>query len=331
MAFHVSQKHLFYTEIAKLLEAGFGIREAAASMLDTKLPTAQAGLLEEMDRELEAGKSIAESFDSTNSMISPLERSVIGAGERGGRMAAAFQHLADYYGMLAAARREALRAMVYPMVLLHMGIFVGVLAPALMKGDSTMYEIVTRFVVTMLGVYLVGFLVFLGVRGLLATVPNSAPLDRFVSRIPVIGGALRAMAMARFTKVYHIGLLAGLSMKETVETAARASRSGVVSAAAKRLTATLESNGPLGPEFIASGAFPKAFARSYSTAEESGGLDKDMARWSLVYQDDAAKAVRTLSTVTAKVGTFLVMLFVAWTILRVFSGYYGMIDDVLNE
>ena len=79
MAFTAAQKHLFYTEIAKLLEAGFGIREAGKAMLDTRLPAGQADLLRRMDADLEAGKSITEAFGA--GVITPLERSIIGAGE----------------------------------------------------------------------------------------------------------------------------------------------------------------------------------------------------------------------------------------------------------
>ena len=96
MGFSAAQKHLFYTEIAKLLEAGFGIREAGRAMLDTRLPGQQADLLRRMDADLEAGKSITDAFGT--GVITPLERSLIGAGERGGRMAPAFQHLADEHG-----------------------------------------------------------------------------------------------------------------------------------------------------------------------------------------------------------------------------------------
>ena len=330
MAFPAAHKHLFYTEVAKLLEAGFGIREAAAAMLDTRLPAIQAALLREMDRELEAGKSITDSFGKGSELISPLERSIIGAGERGGRMAAAFQHLADYYGMLAEARKEAMRGMAYPLLLLHLGLLVGVLAPGLINGDPW-GDILRDFVIALLIVYAVGFLLWMGGRAVLAAAPGNASLDRMINLIPVIGKARRSMAMARFTKVYHICLLAGLSMEETVETSVRSARGGVIGEAGKRLSGALKDGKPLGPEFIACGAFPKAFARSYATAEESGGLDKDLARWSGVYQDDAAHAVKTLSTVASKLGYFLVMLFIAWTVIRVYSGYYGMMDDLLNE
>ena len=327
MAFSASQKHLFYTEIAKLLEAGFGIREAGRVMLDTKLPAAQAELLRKMDVDLEAGKTISDSFGP--GVITPLERSIIGAGERGGRMAPAFQHLADYYGMLASARKEALGAMVYPAFLLHLGLFVGVLAPGMGSGAS-FGEMAVDFVIALLAVYGAGFVLWVVIRAVLNNASANKALDAVLRRIPVIGGARRAMAMARFTKVYHTCLLAGLSMNETVEAASEASHSATIRAAGKQLTEVLKGGGPLGPTMVSSGAFPSAFARSYATAEEAGSLDKDLARWATVYQDDAARGSKMAAGMISKGLYFAVLLFVAWTIIRFYTGQFEQIENMLE-
>jgi type II secretory pathway component PulF len=329
MAFTFAQKHLFYTEIAKMVEAGFGIREAGRAMLDTRLPAVQADLLRAMDRDLEAGKSITEAFGGEDRSITELERRIIGAGERGGRLAPAFQHLADYFGMLATARRDALQSMAYPLLLLHLGLFVGVLVPGLMA-QSDFIEIVKRFVLALFALYAAVLIGWIGLNALLAAAPGKPGLDRVLNAIPVLGGARRALALARFTKVYHSCLLAGLSMKETVETASRAAHSGVIAYAGRELVATLDEGGALGPKFVSCGAFPPAFARSYATAEESGSLDKDLARWSTVYQNDAARTVKTASNVVSKLVYFLVLLFVAWTVIRAYSGYYAELNELME-
>jgi type II secretory pathway component PulF len=327
MGFTAAQKHFFYTEIAKLLEAGFGIREAGRAMLDTRLPGLQADLLRRMEGDLEAGKSITEAFGA--GVITPLERSIIGAGERGGRMAPAFQHLADYFGMLASARREAMAAMAYPAFLLHLGLFMGVLAPGLMSGTG-FPEIARDFVLLLLVLYAVGFVVWLGVKALLRNAGDSTVLDGILRRIPVIGGARRAMAMARFTKVYHTCLLAGLSMQETVETATEASHSATIHGAGKQLVQALKGGGPLGPTMMSCGAFPSAFARSYATAEEAGSLDRDLARWASVYQEDAARGTKSAAGLISKGVYFAVLLFVAWTIIGIYSGYFQQLEDILE-
>jgi type II secretory pathway component PulF len=233
--------------------------------------------------------------------------------------------------MLAVARREALQAMAYPVALLHLGLFVAVVAPGLMAGGKGFGGLLIQFLLVLAALYAGLFLTGLAVRTVLAAAPERPVLEHGIGRIPVLGSARRSMAMARFTKVYHTCLLAGLSMKETVETACTASHNGVIREAGRRLQAALDEGSALGPVFLASDAFPPAFARSYATAEESGGLDKDLGRWADFFQDEAARRVRTASAVISKAVYFAVLLFVAWTIIRSYTARYNEMFEMLDD
>ncbi|MEO8613706.1 MAG: type II secretion system F family protein [Luteolibacter sp.] len=321
-------KHLFYLEMAKLLGAGFGIREAAAVLLDTKLPPVQANLLKDLNHGLEAGHSIAEAFAKDTSTISELERSMIGAGEHGGNLAPAFQHLADYFGMLASARREMMASMIYPLVVLHMGIFIGIVPTAMMKGESFL-KILGQLAVTLIVIYVMAFVVFVLIRAVLKAAPDNVKIDQFLQRIPLVGKARQNMAMARFSKVYHSCILAGITMSETAQIASQASQSGVIREAGKNLVKTAQAGNSLGPQFMADDAFPKAFSRSYTTGEEAGTLDKDMARWANLFQTEAEASAKTLAVMIPKVLYYFILGFVAWKIVGFFNGYYsGMLNEL---
>jgi type II secretory pathway component PulF len=323
-----AHKHLFYTEIAKLLEAGFDIRKAAAVLMDTRLPASQAELLTNLNRGLDSGQSITAAFGRDGKSISELERGIIGAGERGGKLAPAFQHLAGYYGMLAAARREMVRGMIYPIIVLHLGIFIAIVPGALMSGTMTHGQIFVSMLTTLLVVYVAAFILVLAIRAILKAAPKNAALDRSINRIPWIGAARRNLAMSRFCKVYHSCLLAGISMGETVRLASGAAQSGLIRAAGKRLEQVAKAGGALGPAFMAEDAFPKAFARSYSTGEEAGTLDKDLASWCKVFQDDAASSAKNMSVMVPKVMYFIILAFVVWKVVGFYGGYYEKLDGI---
>lgn len=322
------KKHLFYTELAKLLEAGFGIRQAAAVMLDTRLPRAQAVILRTLDQALEAGSSVAAAFGSTAAGVSDLERSMIGAGERGGRLAAAFQHLADYFGMLAAVRTDALKRLIYPIFVLHLGIFVTVLPQPLRSVDAGGGSFGGRLLLALLVAYAAGFILVTLVRVLLNAARTQVLPDRLLNHVPFVRKARGSLAMARFTKVYHMGILAGLSMVETAQTAARAAHSATLGEAGRALAVAAGEGRQLGPLMLASPAFPKAFARSYATAEQSGTLDRDLERWSVVFQSDAARAAATLATVITSLLYASVLGFVAWGICSFYLGYFSDLEHI---
>lgn len=325
MMINATHKHAFYAELAKLVEAGFGIREAGKILQDTALPGPQQRLLDLMQSGLKSGKTIADSFSSDPVLVSDLERSIIGAGERGGRLAPAFQHLSDYFQLLATARSEALRSMIYPIILLHLGIILGGLSGALTEGEST-GSIFSGIALTLGLVYGIGCVVVMGSRSLLSAARSHAGVDGFLNRIPLLGKARRDLALARFTKVYHTCLLAGLSMQETAATATAAAQSGMIIEAGKQLAATLKTGDKLGPVFIASPAFPKAFARSYITAEESGTLDNDLARWADLFQQDAVRGARRVTATIPKLFYACVVIFIVWKILGFYQHYLDSLD-----
>jgi len=319
------QKHYFYLEMAKLLAAGFGIREAAAVLKETRLPSYQLKLLHGLEHGLEQGMSIADAYSQESLGVSEIEKSILYAGERGGRLAHAFQHLAEYFGLLANARRHLLKSILYPVLVLHLGIFISVVLGAILNDTEGIWG---RLLVTFLCVYAAGFALFLAVRALGKLSVKKEALDTFVNRVPLIGPVRKNLAMARFTKVYHACLLAGFTISEATTMAASAAHSGSILAAGKRLSRLAFNGDLLGPAFVSEDAFPKAFARSYATAELSGSLDKDMERWSLLYQQQSEASIRTLSIILPKIVGGLVMIFVAWKILGFWSDYYGKLESI---
>lgn len=323
-----THKHLFYSEMAKLLEAGFDIRKAAAVLMDTRLPAPQAHLLKDLNRGLESGQSITVAFSKDRKAITNLERNLIGAGERGGKLAPAFQHLADYFGMLASARRQAVISMIYPLIVLHLGIFVGNVPAALVKGEKTGGQILSDLLVTLLIVYVAAFVLLVVIRVLLKLATENPGIDRLINLVPWVGKARRNLAMARFCKVYHSCLLAGISMTETAKVSAEASQSGMIRFAGIQLVKVAKSGNLLGEPFMAANAFPQGFARSYATGEEAGTLDKDLARWSKLFQDDAESAMKNMSMMLPKVLYFLILGFAAWKVLGFFNGYYESLDSI---
>lgn len=320
-------KELFYTEISKLLEAGFDIRKASGVMGNSRLPAAQAKLLVTVLAGLESGQTIAGAF-AADQGVGTLERSMIAAGERSGKLGRAFAHLADYFGMVAAARREVIKGMIYPLILLHLGVFVAKVPMAMMGGEAEIGVLFMGFLVTLAAIYVVAVVGFFLIYMLQKRAAVDEWVDRIFAFIPWVGKARRNMALSRFCKVYHACLLAGIPMREAVQVSAESSQSGRILAAGRRIEALAIEGNALGPGYVAEAAFPDAFSRSYANGEEAGTLDKDMEVWSRVFQEDAVSTVQMASLMIPKIFYFLIVGFVAWKIVSFFTDYYSMLDSI---
>ncbi|MDA7506355.1 type II secretion system F family protein [bacterium] len=326
------QKHLLYTEVAKLIEAGFGINDATETLLDAGQENPVQEVLIELKASLKEGRTIAEAFNEGPMDLLEMEASIIEAGEKGGRLAVSFQQLADYFDLLANSRKEMTRGFIYPAVLFHVAILLSVIPFSLFGGvEKDGVEIMRDFFISLGIAYVILFLLFLGVRHLLKLAPHNATIDRLFGFIPLIGKARKNLALARFTKVYHGGIASGLSMHETLKMAGVSAHSGRISEAVKSLTATLKEGQPLGPVFQQEKVFPKAFARSYLTAEKSGSLDTDLQRWGVVFANEAKSSAALVTLLLPKAFYLLVAGYIGWKIISVYMGYYDGLEDMMKD
>ena len=72
--------------------------------------------------EVETGKSLSESMNTYPAVFDDLFRNLVAAGEAGGILDIIFRRLAVYLEKSAALRRQVLRALIYPSVILFVGI-----------------------------------------------------------------------------------------------------------------------------------------------------------------------------------------------------------------
>ncbi len=323
-------KHLLYLEIAKLVEAGFGMRETAKTIQATGVSAEQQELLASVVESLENSASIADAFDHSPMDLSEMEKSIIDAGERTARLAPAFQELGEYFELLATSRKEMIKSLIYPAVLFHVGILISVVPLTIGAEPLGGWSILLRFVIALVMGYLVIYGMYYGLKRLFEKAPEDAKIDRLLGKIPFLGKARKMLALARFTKVYHGSLVSGLSMSQTVAMSCRASNSGVIQEAGNDLLKVVADGHEIGPELQKHEVFPAAFSRSYLTAEKAGSLDEDLARWGKVFGEDAQKSAKRLSVVVPQICYGLVAIYIGWKIVSFYGGYYQQIEDAIE-
>ncbi|MEM7147399.1 MAG: type II secretion system F family protein [Verrucomicrobiota bacterium] len=324
------QRSILYSEIEKLVRSGFGVDRACRTLLKQEIPAGSKAFLEGMVDGLGRGESVTESAEGVRGVeLTDLERSMIGAGERGGKLEQAFAHLSGYFGMLDKTRRRVRRAMIYPALLLHAGVLLPSIPKVIMaQGQVSFFQIA---IVPLLVMYVVVFTGYLLVRGLMARGRTEAGADRLLRRVPLIGKARESLALSRFCRVFHMHLLAAINMSESVRAAGVASQSGLVMAGSRRVEDRVALGESLGHSMMDEGAFPVSFTTSINTAEESGSLDEELGRWAGLYRETAVEAMDAAGDWYPKVFYVVVVVLVAWQILSVAFGYGQLIQGTMEE
>jgi type II secretory pathway component PulF len=326
------QRAQIYHELGKLIGAGLHVDRSVDLLLEQHPVTSIREWLEGLRQGLAEHLTVADSV-KRNSAAVPLEVSLLEAGERGGRLEDSCEHLARYYELRQKSKDKAFGALVYPVILLHMGLVLPELPTIVTQGAAVAFGKVMLHVGvawTMLGV--LGFTAWWAVKA----GGKSVAVDGMLNRIPLVGGVRRHWALARFCQVFHTGLLAAFRMSETLELAGDASQSARLRDAGRTAAQQLEAGERLTSAMKSTGVFPKAFMQSVATAEETGTLDREMERWGILEAELAAQAQNRLAEWLPRIFYFIIVIYVAARILEVAYGVWSqvyapalkMLDDI---
>lgn len=325
-----AEKTALYRELAKLTQADFHLDRSLELLLSQKSSPGRRAYLEGLQKGLAEGRGLAESLRTQNGqLISGLEIALTEAGERSGKLSAAFNHLARYFASEEGARRQMRQAMIYPLILLHLAIVLPEIPTALTATEGPGFA--TRILI-MVGILWAGLAVLAALWGwLVRQAPLSPSIDACLGRVPWIGKARRHWALARFCQVFHAGLLAALRMSEICRLAGEASQSARIRHGAAQAAETIKEQGEkLSLALAETGAFPSPFVNAVATAEEVGKLDEEMARWNTAETVSAAEAMERAAQWLPKAGYALVVGFVMYRIFTMVQGYYGSIRQHLD-
>jgi type II secretory pathway component PulF len=323
------QRAQLYHDLGKMIGAGLHVDRSVDLLLEQHPAASMRAWLEGLRRGLAAHLTVSESVKQHTESV-PLEVSLLAAGERGGRLENSCEHLARYYELRQKSKDKAIGALVYPIILLHLGLVLPEL-PKFVVGDNP--SAVVRDIVLHIGIAwaLLGGLGF-GAWWAMKLAGTSAAVDGMLNAIPLVGGVRRHWALARFCQVFQTGLLAAFRMTETLQLAGDASQSARLREAGRSAAKAVEKGGRLDASMKRTGVFPQAFMQSVATAEETGTLDREMERWAVAEAELAARAQDRLAEWMPRILYFLIMIYVASRIIGMVTGIYApvlkMLDDV---
>jgi len=315
----------FYYQLAQLTAAGLGVVPALQQIQRAPPSRDYVRPTQSVVADIGAGCTLTESIRRVRNWLPEFDVALLESGEHSGRIDQSFRLLADYYNERARLARQLIADMMYPVILFHFAIFILPFAQFFTSGNWLRYLIQTFGV--LIPIYTLTFLLIYATQSRHGE-KWRAWVESALRPIPVLGYARRCLALSRLAGALEALLSAGVTIIEAWELAAGACGSPALRKAVLAWRPLVDGGQTPAEALSTSRRFPELFTGQYATGEVSGKLEETLGRLRDYYQDEGSRKLRALSQWTPRGVYMLVVLMIAYRVVKFWLGYFQQIKDI---
>jgi general secretion pathway protein F/type IV pilus assembly protein PilC len=279
---------MMYGQLADLIGSGVPMLRALDSLIRSTVNSQLKAILKEVRTAVADGQTLTDALRTFPEVFPPLHTSMVQAGERASFLEDVLRSLSEFLERLDELRAKVMGAMIYPALLSALGatvmagaliFFVPKFEPLLAGAQKPLPTVLLFGASTILRSYwYIVALVLAGlVGGLVSALSKESSrrtLEIWQHRVPVVGTALKMLAITRFCRILGTMLANGVPMLGALKIAKDATGSRLlgekIAIAAESIRDGKSLSGPLSQ----GGLFPDQIMAMITVAEESNKLDK---------------------------------------------------------
>lgn len=281
-----------YIQFGDMLQAGVPVLRALR-VLSGQKDQRIAGVFREIAGAVAEGEELGEAMGRRPEIFKPTQVAIIRAGEKGGFLEDAVMRLGQFVERQAELRGKLAGSLIYPMVLVSLGLVIlVVIFTVLIPMVQPMFKRIEKLpaiteivfaIAKVVGGYapvVIGVLVAMAIAfGIVRRRPGVREfLDGVVLRLPAVGPLVRAIAVARFSRMLGTMLRNGVPMLGALATSRAAAGNMVLEAAIAEAAEAVGAGAQLAPSLATSGLFPSDVIEMLAVGEEAGNVDKVLIR-----------------------------------------------------
>jgi type II secretory pathway component PulF len=329
----VRAKAAMFGELATALSAGLALLPALRIVEEQAGQPALRKLVGDLAGRVQAGESLSEAFAQHRRVFTPLEVSMIRVGETAGVLDHVMGSLADFAQRDLDFREKIRSAATYPLFVLSLAgvsvlIILLFILPRILAtvGDAPgLLPLPTRILMTVSELLRYwGWLVVLGgIVGYwrwtkwLATPAGRLAWDRFLLRLPLLGAALRRVAVARFARTLGTLTQAGIGIIEAMRVMRDTLGNQALALKIDQIAAGITQGQSIAEPLRQTGAFPPLLIQVIALGERTGRLDDLLLKTADAYEKETATAMQRVLSVLPAVLIVCLALIVAFILAAV--------------
>ena len=303
---------VFTRQLATMINAGMPIVQALDILSKQQKNKLFKNILNQIKLDVEGGSNLAEALKKHPKVFDELFVNMVIAGETGGFLDQVLNRITSYKEKALALKKKVKGAMVYPAITLAVALIVltiilvyvipafqeifsdfGAALPAPTQFVIDLSSFTRRYIIYIfLG--LVGFILF--IRLIYRTEKGQYSLDRLLLKSPLLGGLLRKVAIARFSRTLSTMLQSGVPILQSLEIVAKTAGNKVIEGVLLDARKRVGQGEALAVSLSDSKVFPPLVVQMTAVGEQTGELEGMLAKVADFYEEEVDAAVDALTS-----------------------------------
>jgi general secretion pathway protein F len=323
----------FTRQLATLTRAGIPITEALRAIIEQTEHRRLNILYRDIREDIAQGKPTADAFAAHPDYFDELNVSMVRAGEASGHLDDVLLKMSNFMQEQARVRNKVQAAMMYPMVMLIVGLLVvalliGFVVPKItlmLENQGTELPLPTQ-ILQNTSDFLIGYwwaMLVAMVFSLLAfnlyysSVKGHLKVDTLMLKIPIFGDLLLKQSIARFTQTFATLLSSGVPVVRCLEVNRSVLGNKLMENTIDDVRQKILEGADIASPIKASGVFPPLLGYMIAVGEQSGELDQMMTQIGDTYQEEVEISTAKLTSLIEPILILVLAVMVGFIILAI--------------
>ena len=335
---------IFSRQFATMIEAGLNVVGALVILEEQTDDQALAVIVNHLRKDVEGGLLLSEAMARHPKVFTRLYISMVEAGEAAGILDIVLDRVAFQIEKQEAIRRRIKGAMVYPtmvlifatlvlvgMLMFLVPVFVNIFGqlggqlPTLTQYVVTVSDLLKNKPYVLLIIPLSLWAFFRWKK----TEKGRQNWDRFKLKLPMkIGDVVLKVSMARFSRTLSTLVAAGVDIIKALEITGQTSGNWVIEDALAGVRVRVHEGVPIAQPLVENAIFPPMVAQMVKIGEETGELEKMLAKIADFYEDEVDAAVQSLTSIVEPIMMIGVGVMVGIVIISMYLPMFKMLTLV---
>jgi type IV pilus assembly protein PilC len=304
---------VFSRQFSTMINAGLSLTKCLNILGSQTESAVLRGAIAQVGRDVESGQSLSDSMAKAPRIFPNIFVNMVRAGETGGVLDEVLTRVADHLERDAALKAKIKSAMTYPVamlilvlvVLAAMMIFVVPTFQQMFSSMGGQLPAATQLLVNIstfvrspsaLVLLAVVFAIRFVFNRWKRTSAGALVWDTIKLRMPIFGGIVRKIALAKFTRTFGTLVTAGVPILSALDIVGDTAGNEVVAAAVKRVRSAIKEGETIAKPLSESSVFPSMLVQMISVGEETGALDSMLNKIADFYDEEVSNAVDSLTS-----------------------------------